>query len=199
MTPIQAALQLVHPTDNTNHTYADHCTVARTKHMDHGLAFDNECPNCKGGVDPDIGECDSCHMEWCPAHLVVYGEGSHCAACEALGAMQQAIGMRVHPACNTYYLRWYNDKSKVVRPTPPEAKRRLAATVLKPGGLRDFIAHYWTIGRDQCLLDAMALGYSMCVVQPLIVAIHGQWDAAYAAHCAEHEADHTDYHPMEGF
>ena len=198
MTPIQAALQVVHPTDNNNHTYADHCIIARAQYTDLGLAYDNECPYCKGGVNHEHGHCGGCKEYFCPTHLVTLGEGGHCAACEALGALQQAIGMRAHPACNDYYLRFYNDKSKIVRPTTPEAKRRLAATVLRPGGLRKFVEHYWVIGRDQCLLDAMCLGYSMCVVQPLIVAIHGQWDAAYAEHCALAETS-TDNDNLELF
>jgi hypothetical protein len=191
MTPIQAALQAVHPTDNTNHTYADHCAIARTQYMDYGLAFDNECPYCKGGVDHAHGHCGGCKEYFCTAHLVPLGEGGHCAACEALGAIQQAIGMRVHPACNDYYLKYYTKR-------PAWLTARLAPTLLKPGGMREYIAYCWTIGRDQCLLDLMVMGYSMCVVQPLIVAIHGQLDAGYAAHCAEAETS-TDNDNLELF
>lgn len=178
--PITTAINLVHKLDNDQLNYAEHMEVLESKYSDTGLMFDGECPHCKAGAKLASGAC-SCGCEWCPTHLCILGEGGYCAACEAIADIQQAIGMRNKYYVNHYYMMYYN-----------QGRANWRTGRVQPNNLVKYIEYCWNLSYEQCLLDLMQDGYSMCVVSPMIIAIHKRMDREYAEYEASrihHEAN----------
>lgn len=179
MSNITTAVNLVHKLDN-QYTYDKHMFVLNSKYSDIGLLTDNECPGCKCAADIGLGHCQNCGTEWCVAHASVLSEGGYCAACEATADIQQAIGMRMKYYVNNYFTNYYIGR-------PAGRTRRVP-----PNKVREYIAYCWTLSYEQCLLDLMQDGYSMCVVSPMIKEIHARIDAGYAEYLAQFNDDHIN-------
>lgn len=168
--PITTAVNLVHALDKP-YNYAEAKFIIEQGYSDDSLVHVSECPHCRCPADIGLGHCQNCGCEWCPTHICTLAEGGYCVACEAIADIQQAIGMRMKFYVNNYYTKYY------MAGTSHRGNR------VQPRNLVKYIEECWTLSYEQCLLDLMQDGYSMCVVSPMIIAIHARMDREYAEYC----------------
>lgn len=86
--------------------------------------------------------------------------------------------INVDETTNNYFIKYYSNGSANWR-----------THRVQPYNLVKYIEYCWTLSYEQCLLDLMQDGYSMCVVSPMIKTIHARMDAEYEAYMIKCEQE----------